>query len=318
MIKKNKSKINKKIILIFILLFVVVGIYYKFTTYNQKFGLVGSATIKVDEINFYLDNLNKERFTEESKKTIKKFLIKEFNKYGYKVTEQNTGKYTNLIAEKENVQGPYILVGAHYDTVPNTVGMDDNASGVAALLSVAKYNKNPNVKFVAFDGEEDNLSGSRFYAKNTTKPKLVVIFETVGYYTNDDNSQNLPDLYNIAYPKIYNQIKSNQSKGNFSAAICSNNAKVFCQKYESYGSYLNLNIYTVYIPSFSFIKSLFLDLFRSDHTPFFIEGIPVVMITDTANFRTPNYHKTSDARNTVNVDFIANQANAILSAISDD
>lgn len=317
MVKKG-HKFNKKVVLIFILLFVAVGIYYKLTIYNQKVGLKSLAIVKADEINSYLDSLNKQRFTEESKKPIRDFLTKEFNKYGYKVTKQNTGTYTNLIAEKENISGPYILIGAHYDTVPDTVGIDDNASGVAALLAVAKYNKNPNVKFVAFDGEEDNLSGSRFYVKNVkSKPELAIIFETIGYYSESPNSQNLPLFYNIIFSKIFNRIKLNNFRGDFSTAICSVNAKDFCNKYESYGSNLNLHIYSVYITA-NQLKNLPLlrDLFRSDHTPFLLENVPAVMITDTANFRTQHYHKASDTRDTINADFITNQANAILSAIS--
>lgn len=314
---KRGHKFNKKIVLIFILLFVVIGIYYKFTIYNQKVGLKSLATIKADEINSYLDSLNKQRFTEESKKPIRDFLTKEFNKYGYKVTQQNTGTYINLIAEKENISGPHILIGAHYDTVPDTVGIDDNASGLAALLAVAKYNKNQNVKFVAFDGEEDNLSGSTFYVKNTySNPELAIIFETIGYYSDSPNSQKLPPFYNIVFPKIFNRIKSNNFKGDFSTAICSANAKDFCNKYESYGSNLDLNVYSVYITANKNIQPLFQDLFRSDHTPFILKGIPAVMITDSANFRTPYYHTPLDTKDTVNTEFIAKQANAVLSTLS--
>jgi Zn-dependent M28 family amino/carboxypeptidase len=318
-VTKNKQgfRFSKKIVLIPVLLFVVFGLFYRLTVSNQKSGLIGQMTIKDNEINAHLDFLNKERFTEESKKPIREYIKREFIKYGYQVTEQNTGTFINLIADKGDIQKSYTLVGAHYDTVPDTVGMDDNASGVAALLAMAKYNKNPNIRFVAFDGEEINLAGSRYYVKNVSlKPGLVVVLETMGYYSDEPKTQTLPNLYDVAYPGIYNRLKSDQFRGNFSASICTDNAKSFCNNYESFGSNLELKIYTVNIPSSSLLRSFFVDLFRSDHAPFLLEGIPAVMITDTAEFRTPNYHKKSDGRNTVSANFIAKQANALLSAIS--
>lgn len=316
--KQRKSIFSKKLFFIFIFLILAICGYYKFAIYNQKVGLKSLTTISTDEINFYLNSLNQERFTDKSKKPIREFITKEFNKYGYKVTPQDTGKYINLIAEKENISDSHILIGAHYDTVADTVGMDDNASGVAALLAIAKHNQNSNIKFIAFDGEEDNLSGSMFYVKNiSSKPELVVILETIGYYSKDTNSQKLPKSYNLVFPKIFNQIKSDNFKGNFSAAICSDGIKNFCQKYESYSSSLNLKVYSVYITASQLKKMPSIkDLFRSDHTPFLLENIPSVMITDTANFRTSNYHTPSDTLNTVNPEFIAKQANAILSILS--
>lgn len=315
--KKLLLRFNKKILLIPLSLLIVVCIYYSEIKNVQKSGLFGQEIIKEEEIDYHLDSLNKERFTEKQKKPIRDYLKKEFNKYGYKVSEQNTGRFINLIANKGSLHEPYILVGAHYDTVPQTPGIDDNASGVSTLLTIAKYNQNPNVRFVAFDGEEYNLSGSRYYAKNAAiKPDLVIILETMGYYSNLPNTQTIPSFYNVAYRGLYNRLKSDQFRGNFSAAICTDNAKKFCNNYEAYGSSLGLKVYSVNIPGISFVKNLFLDLFRSDHTPFLLEGTPAVMITDTANFRTSNYHKPSDTRDTVNTEFITKQANTILSVIS--
>ncbi len=304
-----------------------MGLIY-FTSENaQKSGLIVHPKISSREIDYYLDVLNRERFTEESKQTIRNFIKSEFEKYGYKVTEQKTDGFIpglnerrifiNIIADKSILNEEYILIGAHYDTVPRTTGIDDNASGVAALLALAKYNQNPNVRFVAFDGEEYNLSGSRYYIKNTSpKPQLMVSLETMGYYSNEPNTQSIPAFYDWAYRGLYNRLKSNQFRGNFSSSVCTYNADDFCDKYESYASSQNLEVYTIYVPTLYFIRNFFLDLFRSDHTPFLLEGIPAVMITDSANFRSPNYHKPRDTRDNVNAEFIAKQANALLRVIS--
>lgn len=322
------KRFPKRLILVFLGFFLIIGVSYFSQVKNvQKSGLTAEEKIQKAEINLYLDLLNRERFTEESKQPIRNFIKTEFEKYGYKVTEQKTDGhiagisqrrvFINIIADKGSLDENYILIGAHYDTVPNTIGIDDNASGVAALLALAKYNQNHDIRFVAFDGEEYNLSGSRFYIKDMTlKPKLMVSLETIGSYSDKPHTQSIPAFYNLAYRGLYNRLKDNQFKGNFSTAICTTDAKDFCNKYESYASSIHQEAYSVYIPSFPFLRNFFLDLFRSDHTPFLLDGIPAVMVTDSANFRTPNYHKPSDTRETVNADFIAKQANAILALIS--
>jgi aminopeptidase YwaD len=315
------------------LIFVVVLLFtpfllFAFAKNRQSSGLKSGSFISSHEINEYLDILNHERFTDESKQSVRNFLKSEFQKYGYNVTEQKTDGYVNginerrmfinIIADKGDLNENYVLIGAHYDTVPGTTGVDDNASGVTALLALAKYNQNPNIRFVAFDGEEYNLSGSRYYIKNTVqKPQLMLSLETIGYYSDEPNSQAIPVFYDWAYRSLYNRLASNQFRGNFSTSVCSRNANDFCKKYESYASSLGLQVYTVYVPSLSFIRNFFVDLFRSDHTPFLLEGIPAVMITDSADFRSPNYHTVTDVRETVRADFIARQSNAILAIISE-
>ncbi|MDP2860185.1 MAG: M28 family peptidase [bacterium] len=311
-------KISKNLLFLLLVLFFVCLGYFLFFRNTQKIGLTAISKINPVEISSYLNSLNKERFTEESKQYVRDFIKSEFEKYGYNATEQKTDNgYTNIIASKSVITNKDILIGAHYDTVPDTVGIDDNASGVSALLAIAKYNQNFNVRFVVFDGEEYGFSGSSYYVKNTyPNPRLVIILETIGYYSDNPNTQKLPKFYDILYRGLYNRLKENEFRGNFSTSVCTNNAKLFCDNYESYGSSLNLEVNTLYIPKISFIKNLFLDLFRSDHAPFLIEGIPAVMITDSGNFRNPNYHESTDTIDTISADFIAKQANAILAAIS--
>lgn len=329
MVKKNNLNIRfcKWLVLGILSIIFITSISYLSFKNTQKSGLVAVEKIQTEEINSYLDSLNQERFTERSKQSIRDFIKTEFEKYGYKVTEQKTDGYINgikeqrsfinIVANRENLGKNHILIGAHYDSVPETSGMDDNASGVSALLAIAKYNQNPNVGFVAFDGEEYNLSGSSYYAKNiSTKPKLMISLETMGYYSSQPNTQTIPILYEWGYRSLYNRLRSNQFKGNFSASVCTNNAKDFCNKYESYASSINQEVYSVYIPDLPLLRNFFLDLFKSDHTPFLLAGIPAVMITDSAYFRTPNYHKPTDVRETVNAGFIAKQANAILAILN--
>lgn len=322
--KKAKSKNRKNIICIFIVIFLVpvfcvLGVYlYALIPVSanvQKEGKLVISSIKKEDIEYYLNLFNYERSINAPKDKARETIKKEFESFGYRVTEEEFRKgFVNIIADKGS-EDYQILLGAHYDTVPGTVGADDNTSGLAALLSVAKYNKSKNIRFVAFDSEEYNVSGSYYYTENHTLPSLAIIFETIGFNTSKPNSQMLPPFFNIFFKGLYQRSKQNSFKGNFSAAICSDDtAMEKCRQYESFAKSENLEVYSVKIPKDP-IKFIFMDLFRSDHTPFINKKVPAIMITDSADFRNPNYHMPSDTMDKLDTDFIAKQANAVLSLI---
>lgn len=81
-----------------------------------------------------------------------------------------SGTSTNVIAEPEGFdpEKPHVVIGAHLDTVPQAPGAEDNASGVAVLLELARMlRQQPGalpVRFVVFGGEESRGSGWRWYA----------------------------------------------------------------------------------------------------------------------------------------------------------
>ena len=315
------------IIIIVAMLLCIVLEFWAFQTNVQKSGLTSQISVDTEEINYYLNALNRERFSEESKQSVRDFVTAELKQYGYSITEQVTDGFIpgidderifiNLIADKGGVEKDHILIGAHYDTVPGTNGMDDNASGVAALLAIAKHTQNSNVRFVVFDGEEYNLTGSRYYVnKMVDAPQLMISLETMGYFSQEPNSQSMPKYYDLVYRGLHNRLQSNQSRGNFSASVCSQKARWFCDEYESYASSLDLKVYSVHIPAISFVRRFFFDLFRSDDTPFFVKDVPTVLISDSADFRNPNYHKPTDVLESINPEFISKQANAVISTIS--
>ncbi len=97
-----------------------------------------------------------------------------FNKcldFGIKVDLQKVGSDNNVVAWIEGNNDKVLIIGAHLDTVPGSPGADDNASGSAAVLGLARrFSQLPNpdttLVFVWFCKEETGLVGSRFYAKN--------------------------------------------------------------------------------------------------------------------------------------------------------
>jgi Zn-dependent M28 family amino/carboxypeptidase len=99
----------------------------------------------------------------------------------------------------------YFVVGAHYDTVPTTPGANDNASGVAVMLELARLHALsgglPPIRFVAFVNEEPpwfqtELMGSAVYAARARSRDDDVIgmiaLETMGYYSDAEGSQQYP------------------------------------------------------------------------------------------------------------------------------
>lgn len=311
-------KKKKKIIIVTTAAMIAIFLFLVFLSppVNIQEGAIQlNPKIKSGEIGYYLGLFGAERHTFEAKQKAREDIQREFESYGYRVREERFDSYVNLIAERGISSNP-ILVGAHYDTVEGAPGGDDNTSGLAAMLSVARYNTNDNVVFAAFDGEEVGLLGSKYYAGNNDSPALVVVFETIGYKTENVDSQKVPPLFNIFFRDLYQRLKQSSFKGNFSTAVCSHNAKKDCELYESAGRSQALEVFSIEVPQSYFLKGVFWDMFRSDHTPFIKKEIPAIMITDTANFRNPNYHMPSDTPDKLDMEFIAKQANAVLRLVA--
>ena len=195
--------------------------------------------------------------------------------------------------------GEVILLGAHYDTCFNP-GADDNASGVAGLLELARLVANREtdrtVEFVAFVNEEppnfksDNM-GSRIYAMKAKAEKkniaMVIILESIGYYSQ-----------NQKYPVFLGPFLPH--KGNFISVIGNLYSKLLVNKVKSvFKKYSGFPVESAALPTF------ISGIDYSDHWSFWQEGYPAVMITDTAFLRNHNYHKQSDRADTLNYEKMA-------------
>ena len=227
------------------------------------------------------------------------YLQKEFESIGYKITKQtfqvNGFDCHNLIAEVIGDGQPdeIVLVGAHYDSAQGTPGANDNGSGVAALLEIAKqlhgkpYSRT--VRYVAFANEEppyfqrDGQMGSWVYAKACRERKdnlkVVLSLETMGYFTDEANSQKYPPLLAPLYP----------STGNF-IGVVSNlpSRKLLDDVAKHLKTHCKVDVQKGALPG---------DLQGvgwSDHWSFWQEGYEGLMVTDTALFRYPHYHAPED------------------------
>jgi Zn-dependent M28 family amino/carboxypeptidase len=140
------------------------------------------------------------QFQPKNNQWIAQWIRKQLQSYGYQTQFQ--GKYNNVMTLPPNHwQTPSVLIGAHYDSVPETRGADDNGSAIAALLgcakAIAKYAPQTPVCFVSFNCEEDGLLGSQDLVNNyLLKYKIQIahahILEMVGYCKHSSNSQQIP------------------------------------------------------------------------------------------------------------------------------
>ncbi|WP_427161085.1 M28 family peptidase [Aliinostoc sp. HNIBRCY26] len=205
---------------------------------------------------------------------------------------------------------PPILIGAHYDAVPGTSGADDNATGVAVLLELARKFAAQPVKYplrlVAFDMEEYGLLGSADYAnllRQQQQPlRLMISLEMLGYRDSTPGCQNYPPPLEKFYPNT----------GDFIALI--GNLRTIPDLIAMSRSIRKVGISSQWLPVPK--RGLIVPQTRlSDHAPFWDAGYPAMMVTDTAFLRNPHYHQPSDTIATLDLDFLANVCEGLELAI---
>jgi aminopeptidase YwaD len=249
-------------------------------------------------------------------KNTEDYLAEEFSRYGLDVVRHPFhalgSTYCNVIGTVRGQQDiPPLILAAHYDTVEGSPGADDNASALAVLLEVA-HRVRPHqlrrpIHFIAFCLEEENLLGSRAYAEYLAATKQPVhgalVLECVGYARDEEGSQKTPPGVPIAVPSV----------GNFLAVI-GNQASSGLTHSVSQAMSQHMPIVPLVVPGNG---ELLPDTRRSDHTSFWEQGFPAVMLTDTANFRNPHYHRSTDTIDTLNLDFMVSVADAVTAAVID-
>jgi len=208
-----------------------------------------------------------------------------------------------------------LIVGAHYDTVGEDVpGANDNGSGVAALLELAlRLKTHPfqkSVRFVAFVNEEPpfflgpEMGSMRYAAQAKEKGERIigmVSLETIGYYTDDEESQRYPAPLSLKYPK----------QGNFLAFVSDLNSGPLLREAQRHFSE------STQFPCESLAAPFSMpgvDL--SDHSSFWRYGYPALMVTDTALFRYPHYHEVTDTWEKLNYDCYARVVSGLCGMIA--
>ena len=223
----------------------------------------------------------------------------------------------NLIVEITGNTRPkeIVVIGAHYDSVFGTVGADDNASGVAALLALARHfaKSQParTLRFVAFANEEpphfqSHDMGSWQYAKRCRdrgeKIAAMVSLETIGYFDDARGSQQYPPPLAAMYPDTGNFIALASNVG--SRALLSRCVKAFKASTK--------------LPAESAaMPEIIPGIGWSDQWSFWQFGWPAIMVTDTAPFRNPHYHRSSDRPQTLDYARLAHVVEGMIGVVDD-
>ncbi len=225
---------------------------------------------------------------------------RELSAAGYRVerhtyrVERDDVVAANLIAEIRGSTWPdqIVVIGAHYDSVTGTIGADDNASGVAGMLALARRfaraKPGRTLRFVAFANEEPphfhtQDMGSWQYAKRCHDRgetiEAMVSLETIGYYSDEPHSQGYPPPISALYP----------GTGNF-IAFASNvgSLPLTAQSVRAFRARTTLPVESASLPE------VVTGMGWSDHWSFWQFDWPAIMVTDTALFRNPHYHETTD------------------------
>ena len=185
-----------------------------------------------------------------------------------------------------------IVVGAHYDSVADSPGADDNASGVAALLELARLLAGSTlprtVRFVAFANEEapffygDEMGSNRYAVRAQAQGERIeamLSLETLGYYTDEPGTQKYPFPFSYFYPDT----------GNFIGFVGNLSSRPLVR--QAVGAY---RASTAFPSEGVAAPSGIEGIHWSDHWSFWQAGYPAIMVTDTAPFRYPHYHTAID------------------------
>jgi hypothetical protein len=210
----------------------------------------------------------------------------------------------NIEVEIRGARPEILIVGAHYDSVFGSPGANDNGSGVAGLLALARrFAGKPGgqtLRFVAFVNEEPPYfqteeMGSLVYARRCKdrgdRIAAMISLETIGYFSDEPRSQKYPSAgLGFFYPRVGNFIGfvgNTRSRALLGAAISAfkKERKLPCE-----GASL-----PAFIPGIGW----------SDQWSFWECGYPAIMVTDTAPFRYPHYHSSTDTPDKLDYDRFA-------------
>jgi Zn-dependent M28 family amino/carboxypeptidase len=228
--------------------------------------------------------------------------------------------YDNVVGSipGSDPDAPAILVGAHFDTVAGSPGADDNASGVAVMLEVARLaatlQPHRPLEFVGFNLEEPQRPigtyrvGSAAFAELARRSGRrylgALILEMVGYTDPEPGAQTVPFLVFKRVPKT----------GTFLAAVGDGKSRDLLQTFadSSRSRVPDLTVVTYN----AWLRGYLLPLTRlSDNASFWDHGYPALMISDTAFLRNPHYHRATDQADTLDYGFMADVARAVFAAV---
>ncbi len=210
-------------------------------------------------------------------------------------------------------RGPAWVIGAHYDSAPGTLGADDNASGVAVMLEAARLLKtrhpHRDIRFVAFGTEEPpsfatgnmgSVHYARFLRDNGVPVHGMLSLEMLGYYNPRRGSQIYPPFLHLFFPDHadYVSVSADAKSRRLLNGFTSNWSAVSSFPLQS-----------------AVLPGPLSGLALSDQLSFWDQGYPALMLSDTAFYRNPHYHESTDAPDTLDYEKMARVTQALADAL---
>jgi len=222
--------------------------------------------------------------------------------------------YRNILGSFGPANGPRIIIGAHYDVCGEQPGADDNGTGVAALLELARLlGQQPltcRVDLVAYTLEEPPFfrtpqMGSYVHARSLHKAGVpvrgMIALEMLGYYDDRKNSQDYPAKpLRWLYGSRGNYVTVAQKFGNGRfgrrfARLYKDAAALPVKRFKA----------PAWLPGIDF----------SDHLNYWHFHYPAVLLTDTAFYRNKHYHEPTDTLNRLDMRRLALAVDAVLATV---
>lgn len=291
--------------------------------------------LSVDEAQLmaHVEAIAQLRSTPSQKEIARQYITDQLTRYGLTSSQQRYGSEqnpgVNIIAEipGSDPMAGTIVLGAHYDTTPTSPGADDNGSAIAASLEAARIFSSQSaallsaeaspaprsLKIVFFDQEEQQPDGTGLLgslaftsiASNLTGVKGAVILDMIGYACRTSGCQTYPERLPVT---------NVPNTGDFIAVLGLENHTDLLGAFVLSAKSTWPLVLTLPIPKL--MLNVFPDLLRSDHAPFWEKGIPAVFVSDTANFRNPNYHTAQDTPDTLDRSFFKGSSQHVVNAIA--
>jgi Zn-dependent M28 family amino/carboxypeptidase len=248
------------------------------------------------------------------------YIAAQFSAAGYAPSRQEFEavgrRVANVEAECPGTTRPdrIIAIGSHYDSIGLSPGANDNASGVAALLEVARLRAllrpgASTVRFVAFVNEEPpyfmtDTMGSLVYARRMAARRErvagMISLETIGYYSEEPGSQRYPSPFHRFLP----------DRGNFIAMVSNfRSVALLARAAWAFRSATTLRVIACPAPE------RIAGVGWSDHWSFWQQGYPALMLTDTAPYRYPHYHSRSDTPDKLDYERMARVVAGVTAAL---
>jgi Zn-dependent M28 family amino/carboxypeptidase len=271
---------------------------------------------------YILDGFREAGWTAEARPFTLRNVAGNLDYGGYGPTVYPELRGINIVATKPGEVTDAIFIGAHHDTVPDSPGADDNGAGVSALLELARVlapmRFRRSIILAALDMEEIGLLGARALLPPLLRERTVrgaIIFESIAYTATAAGSQLVPPGMDLLYRGQMARLRRRGVAGDFTALIYNGRSRPLARAFgEALAHTAGRDSVLLLrdpndIPGIGRLLTRLVpavrNFARSDHAVFWRAGIPAVLVTDTANFRNPNYHRPTDTPETLDYERVA-------------